>query len=325
MTNIVTTAGDALAAINESKQLDTGVGTDAGTLTGVETLPVSRGTGRLQTSLTKIATWLLGTFQGFTQNGAGATARTIVSRMQEDLRVTDFGADPTGVNSSDAAVLAAVTLAQATGQAVRFPAGTYLLTKSLNCTSAGIPAHPVWLVGDGQNNSNISGNLTEAFPMIDFTNNKRGGIKGLSLSTKSTSLDTCALLLAETVATGCGLVSIEDCGISSSSPTAWASMIGWCADQTLVRGSYFYQTSKYGVIFGAQNIAGVLRSSAPLPCKQATLPTARSYSVTSLDKPMQHSAFQVAMRSRSPIATSPYLVRAAPVSSIMTAAAMLVL
>jgi hypothetical protein len=82
MTNIVTTAGDALAAINESKQLDTGVGTDAGTLTGVETLPVSRGTGRLQTSLTKIATWLLGTFQGFTQNGAGATARTIVSRMQ---------------------------------------------------------------------------------------------------------------------------------------------------------------------------------------------------------------------------------------------------
>jgi hypothetical protein len=247
MTNIVTTAGDALAAINESKQLDTGVGTDAGTLTGVETLPVSRGTGRLQTSLTKIAT----------QNGAGATARTIVSRMQEDLRVTDFGADPTGVNSSDAAVLAAVTLAQATGQAVRFPAGTYLLTKSLNCTSAGIPAHPVWLVGDGQNNSNISGNLTEAFPMIDFTNNKRGGIKGLSLSTKSTSLDTCALLLAETVATGCGLVSIEDCGISSSSPTAWASMIGWCADQTLVRGSYFYQTSKYGVIFGAQNIAGV--------------------------------------------------------------------
>ena len=228
-----------------------------GTITGTELVSVSQNGGLVQSTLTKIGQWLLQSYTGFTQTGAGAIARTVLGRLQEDLRVTDFGADPTGVNSSDAAVLAAVVQAQITGQAVRFPAGTYLLTKSLNCTAAGIPMHPVWLVGDGQNNTNITGNLTEAFPMIDFTNNKRGGLRGLSLSTKSTSLDTCALLLAETAATAGGLICIEDCGISSSSPTAWASMIGWCSDQLLVKGSYFYPTSKYGVIFGAQNIAGV--------------------------------------------------------------------
>ena len=251
------TAFDSAAGEADIQEIQNGTAPDAGSLTGAETVPLSRGAGLLQTTLTKIATWVLQSFAGFTQAGAGAIARTILGRMQEELRVTDFGADPTGVNSSDAAVLAAVVQAQLTGQAIRFPAGTYLLTKSLNCTSAGIPAHPVWLVGDGQNNTNIQGNLTEAFPMIDFTNNKRGGIRGISLSTKSTSLDTCALLLAETAATAAGLICIEDCGISSSSPTAWASMIGWCSDQLLVKGSYFYPTSKYGVIFGAQNIAGV--------------------------------------------------------------------
>lgn len=58
MPNIITTPADTLVAINESKSLDVGAGNDAGSITGAETLPVSRSTGRLQTSILKIATYV---------------------------------------------------------------------------------------------------------------------------------------------------------------------------------------------------------------------------------------------------------------------------
>jgi hypothetical protein len=115
MTNIVTTAGDALAAINESKQLDTGVGTDAGAITGAETFPVSRGAGRLQTSLTKVATWLIGTFQGFTQNATGAVARSIQSEFQDRVSAKQFGAQGNALQYFTGAITTSTKAFSATG------------------------------------------------------------------------------------------------------------------------------------------------------------------------------------------------------------------
>ena len=45
---------------------------------------------------------------GFLQAGTGATARTVQAKLRETISVTDFGADPTGVNDSTAAIQAAI-------------------------------------------------------------------------------------------------------------------------------------------------------------------------------------------------------------------------
>lgn len=49
------------------------------------------------------------------------------------LNVLDYGADPTGVADSTTALQAAVTAAVAAGNSVYMPAGTYLVTDTINC------------------------------------------------------------------------------------------------------------------------------------------------------------------------------------------------
>jgi len=102
-----------------------GTATDAGTLTGTETLPLSRGSGILQTTLTKVAQWAIQTFQGFMQIGTGAVARTVESKLQERVSVLDFGADPTGVADSSTAFQAAVNALLSAGGTISVPYGMY--------------------------------------------------------------------------------------------------------------------------------------------------------------------------------------------------------
>ncbi|MBJ9752719.1 right-handed parallel beta-helix repeat-containing protein [Burkholderia cepacia] len=63
---------------------------DAGEISGAEVLPVSRGAGLLQTTLTKIAKWVTQTYQGVTQAGAGGVAQTIEGMLSKTLYVSDF-------------------------------------------------------------------------------------------------------------------------------------------------------------------------------------------------------------------------------------------
>jgi hypothetical protein len=54
------TSGDAIQAALENKTYDIGLTADAGTLTGTEQFPVSRGTGnKFQTTLAKIASFII--------------------------------------------------------------------------------------------------------------------------------------------------------------------------------------------------------------------------------------------------------------------------
>jgi hypothetical protein len=76
MTNPISSS-DSIKAITENSTLDTATGTDAGTITGVESLPVSRGTGRLQTSLSKIAQWMAGTYLAFANKSVVSLFGTI--------------------------------------------------------------------------------------------------------------------------------------------------------------------------------------------------------------------------------------------------------
>lgn len=61
----------------------------------------------------------------FLQQGVGAVAVDVRSVLRQELRVTDFGADPTGVADSLAAIHAARDVALTTGQELVFPQGFY--------------------------------------------------------------------------------------------------------------------------------------------------------------------------------------------------------
>jgi hypothetical protein len=127
------TPGDSIASASEMVQLEESALPNSGTLTGAEVVPVAKPVGLFQTTLTTIAQWIVSTFQGFTQNGTGAISRTLVSKLQENVSILDFGADPTGTNDSTAAIQAAI----ATGLDLFVPDGTYLHSASLILAGTG--------------------------------------------------------------------------------------------------------------------------------------------------------------------------------------------
>lgn len=69
---------------------------------------------------------------GFIQDGAGAVARTAQAKMRDIVSVTDFGADPTGVADSSAAIQAAIN----TGKSIVFPDGVYLANNLTQSTAS---------------------------------------------------------------------------------------------------------------------------------------------------------------------------------------------
>ena len=96
---------DESSASGVSNAIANGTATDAGTLNGSETLPMSRGSGLLQTTLTKIAQWVTQIFQGW-----------VTPQM--------YGAACNGVIDDTAALQAALT----SGKPVRFLVGTMMIT-----------------------------------------------------------------------------------------------------------------------------------------------------------------------------------------------------
>jgi hypothetical protein len=93
-------------------------------LTGAELVSVSQGAGLFQSTLTKIAQWVIGTYQGFAQAATGAAQRTILSKLQDQVNVLDFGADPTGTNDSTVAFTNAIAALPATGGVVYLSQGS---------------------------------------------------------------------------------------------------------------------------------------------------------------------------------------------------------
>lgn len=64
----------------------------------------------------------------FLQSGTGAVTRTVQTKLREYwVSVTDFGADPTGINDSTSAIQAAMDAIAVTGGTLYIPPGTYLI------------------------------------------------------------------------------------------------------------------------------------------------------------------------------------------------------
>lgn len=121
------------ARLSDIQDIITGdifIGPDAGSLTGSEEVPIKRGTSVLKTTLTAIGSWVLQTFQGFTQSGAGTVARTVQDKAREIVSIKDFGAiaDWNGSTGTDntSAIQAALNYANSIGGAIVYiPTGKY--------------------------------------------------------------------------------------------------------------------------------------------------------------------------------------------------------
>lgn len=81
----------------------------------------------------------------YTPSWTGAVARTLASRLEDRVSVLDFGADPTGVDDSTAAIQAAIDAVYAAGGGeIWVPAGTYKTSSTIYLkrhTSLVGPAH----------------------------------------------------------------------------------------------------------------------------------------------------------------------------------------
>lgn len=100
----------------------------AAALTGAELTSVTQSGGLFQSSLTKIAQWIVSTFQGFTQSGSNAVARTVQAKLSESVSAMDFGATGNGSTDDTAAIQAALNASTI----VYFPPGVYVVSATLS-------------------------------------------------------------------------------------------------------------------------------------------------------------------------------------------------
>ncbi|TDN70409.1 glycosyl hydrolase family 28-related protein [Paraburkholderia sp. BL10I2N1] len=134
--------------------LGAGTNSDAGTLTGSVIVPVTRGAGLLQTTLSTLAQWLLGSFLGIAQGTSGTLARTAQGKFADMLSVKDFGAKGDGVTDDTAAFqLAMNALVAGPTQGLYVPDGNYILSAPLT----------------------LGANNTSVFTGIRITGQSRGG------------------------------------------------------------------------------------------------------------------------------------------------------
>lgn len=112
----------------------------------------------------------------FTNNGTGATARSVQAKLADTLCVKDFGATGNGVTDDTAAIQAALAQAASAGapRRVYFPMGTYLVSSGF------VIAHPIRLVGEGAGGA-VFGN----FPAENGTHIKYTGTAGATMFTFS--------------------------------------------------------------------------------------------------------------------------------------------
>ena len=141
----------------------------AGDLSATDVVYSAQGGAEKQTTLTKIAQWVIGTFQGFTQSGTGAVARTLLAKLL-DLPKTanDFGAVGDGVADDTAAVQKAIAAGGFFGVAGKtYKITDYsILSSAANFTGAGNLLYNGATLPIGPITSNLVLNVPSVFASI---------------------------------------------------------------------------------------------------------------------------------------------------------------
>jgi len=113
--------------------------------------------------------------------GAGAVARSLQSRLDEDIYLTDFGADPSGAVSINTAWAAAVARAEAIGGTLVIPRGTYRADAAL--------AFPAQFARGIRQEGTIVSYLAAAPALVIGTDNATAGAFGQSKVYKGLNIE----------------------------------------------------------------------------------------------------------------------------------------
>jgi len=111
----------------------------------------------------------------YTQGGTGSVTRTATAKLQENVSVADFGADPTGVADSTTAFNNAFTAWAGVGT-LSIPPGTFLLNSTLTA-----PANPTNGIVQGASSSET---------ILKFTNAGNGLVMSSNQSVKNLQIQT---------------------------------------------------------------------------------------------------------------------------------------
>jgi hypothetical protein len=107
----------------------------------------------------------------FRQPYTGAINTDFNIKLQQTINILDFGADPTGVADSTAAIQAAVDAANTNGTVI-FPKGTFLVSATINCLAS------QQIIGSGIN-STILRRYADYGTTLSFANAGAALIKGI--------------------------------------------------------------------------------------------------------------------------------------------------
>jgi hypothetical protein len=137
---------------------------------------------------------------------------TIVSNFAdlggEKFNVKAYGATGGGSIDDTTAIQNTINAAKAASGAVFFPQGNYLVTKSLNCTGFGVLTPRFYGAGVGA--TKILADLTEAYPVFDFTGSGHLHFDSIWITGNVSGLQTCAALFARQAVTLVGDVAHID-------------------------------------------------------------------------------------------------------------------
>src|SRR6202789_1467774 len=145
-----------------SPTLENGTAPPANTLTGAETLFMTRGFGIIQATLSAIAAFVASVFTFVLSAWAGSVARSILARFLDmPISVKEFGATGNGTTDDTLAIQKAITALQGTGIDLLFPAGTYKVSNSLKVTAL------LNIAGSGRISTTFTGVLS-GVPVFDI-------------------------------------------------------------------------------------------------------------------------------------------------------------
>lgn len=130
----------AQALLDRTESIAQGTIPPGAAITGAEVASVSQGGGIVSLTLTKIAQFIVQTYQGFTQSLTGAVSRTVFGKLSDVVSVKDFGATGNGTTDDTAAIQAALNSGALN---VFFPAGTYYFTHLVMPTTIGLTLYGV--------------------------------------------------------------------------------------------------------------------------------------------------------------------------------------
>ena len=102
--------------------------------------------------------------------------------------------------------------------------------------------------------------LTENYPAFDLTNQNRGSINSLWITSTTTSQHSCVLLFAETQGSGVNLFVMRDVTINDFGASSKMAMFGWTADQMNIDNSSIWSASPNALCaayFGLINHGGI--------------------------------------------------------------------